>query len=42
LSAYKHDTAQSGTMHSGSLYSASFGKTSAGAILPSFEHNWLK
>jgi len=41
LSAYKHDRAQSGTMHSHSVYSASLGKTCAGNILPSFEHNWL-
>ena len=29
-------------MHSGSVYSVSWGKTYAGTILPSFEHNWLK
>ena len=38
----KHDRAQSGATHSGSVYSASRGKTCAGTILPSFEHNWLK
>ena len=36
------DRAQSGTTHSSSAYSASCGKTSAGTILPSFEHNCLK
>jgi len=29
-------------MHSGSVYSVSCGKTYAGTIFPSFEHNWLK
>jgi len=34
---------QSGTTHSGSVYSASWGKSCAGGtILPSGEHNWLK
>ena len=42
LSVYEHDRAQSGTTHSGSVYSASWGNTCAGTILPSFEHNWLK
>jgi len=42
VSVYKHDRAQNGATHSGSVYSASWGKTCAGNILPSFEHNWLK
>jgi len=42
VSVYKHDRAQSGTTPSGSIYYASCGKTCAGTILPSFEHNWLK
>ena len=42
LFVYKHDRAQSGTTHSGIVYSALWGKTCAGTILPSFEHNWLK
>jgi len=37
---FEHDRAQSGT--TGSVYSASWGNTCAGIILPSFEHNWLK
>jgi len=36
LSVHKHDRAQSCTMHSGSVYPASWGKTCAGTILPSF------
>jgi len=32
----------SGATHSGSVYSASWGTTCAGTILPSFEHSWLK
>ena len=39
---YKHDRAQSDATHSGSVSSASSGKTCAGTILPSFEDNWLK
>jgi len=31
----------SGTTHSGSVYSVLWGKTCVGTILPSFEHNWL-
>jgi len=31
----------SGTRHSGSVYSASWGKTWVGTIVPSFEHSWL-
>jgi len=27
-------------IHSGSVYSASWAKTYAGTIFPSFEHNW--
>ena len=49
LPVCKHDRAQSGTTDSGSVYSASWGKTFAGTILPSFEgiwilnpNNWLK
>jgi len=43
LSVYKHDDrAQSGTTHSGCVYSASWSKTCAGTIFPLFEHNWLK
>ena len=42
LFVYKHDRAQSGTTSSGTVYSASWGKTCAGTILPSFKHNWLK
>ena len=38
----KHNRAQSGTTHAGSVYSASWGKTCAGTILPSFEHHWLR
>jgi len=38
LSVYEHDKVQSGTTHSGSIYSASWRKTCAGTILPSFEH----
>jgi len=42
LSVYKHDRAQSDTTHSGSVYSASWGKTCAETILPLFEHSWLQ
>ena len=42
LSVCKQDRGQSGTTHSSSVYSSSRGKTCAGTILLSFEHNWLK
>jgi len=31
-----------GIPHSGSVYSASWGKTCVGTILPSIEHNWFE
>jgi len=39
---HRHDRAQSGTMHLGSIYCASVCKDGAGTILPSVEQNWLK
>jgi len=39
---YRHNRAQYGATHLGSVYCVSQGKYCEGTILPSVEQNWLK